>query len=210
MASLREEPYLVAIEVVNRRCRGMKALKDLGIQQYILKDVRSLPGGQTRHLIRIPSRRIKEIPKDTFTKMNSSEKSIWGASAWFDSKGCDVCNTIMSQNSFLISGRHIEGYAIVYSFVAPSFAAFKRVVSTLESKGLKLRILEMAKFKPRGKVLTEKQERVLWVALKMGFFEFPRKITMQELSHRLGISLSTLSEIIRRGTRRLMKSHLEA
>ena len=57
--------------------------------------------------------------------------------------------------------------------------------------------------------MTEKQERVLWLALKMGFFEFPRRITMLELSRRLGVGLSTLSEIIRRGIRRLLENHFE-
>ena len=55
--------------------------------------------------------------------------------------------------------------------------------------------------------MTKKQEKVLWIALKMGFFEFPRKIHMRELSEKLGISMSNLSEILRRGLRRLVEAH---
>jgi len=77
------------------------------------------------------------------------------------------------------------------------------------ASGLKPKILEVGKFRPKGKTLTEKQERVLWLALKMGFFEFSRKITMAELSRRLGLGLSTLSEITRRGIRRLLEDHFE-
>jgi predicted DNA binding protein len=83
-------------------------------------------------------------------------------------------------------------------------------IRILEASGLKPKILEIGKFKPKGEVLTEKQERVLWLALKMGFFDFPRKITMLELSSRLGVGLSTLSEIARRGIRRLLEYHFEA
>jgi len=98
---------------------------------------------------------------------------------------------------------------MIYSFVAPNFEAFKSIVSTLEASGLKPKTLEVWKFRPRGKILTEKQERALWLGLKMGFFEFPRKITMLELSRVLGVKLSTLSEITRRGMRRLLKHHFE-
>ncbi len=184
-------------------------LKDLGIQQYSLSDVRGLPGGPTRHLVRMPSKEITEIPEKTFTRIRGSGRLDGGASAWFDSDGCDVCKTILSQNAFLISGRHIEGYTILYNFVAPNFGAFKSIVSTLEASGLEPKILEVAKFKPKGKILTEKQERTLWLALKMGFFEFPRKITMLQLARRLGVGLSTLSEITRRGIRRLLEDHFE-
>ena len=184
-------------------------LEDSGIQQYTLSDVRAMPGGLTRHLIRAPLHQIREIPPDTITKTRGYGKFKGGASVWFDSDGCDVCKAILSQNAFLISGRHIEGYTTLYNFVAPNFSAFKNIVSTLEDRGLKPKILEVARFKPKGKILTEKQERVLWLALKNGFFDYPRKTNTLELSRRLGISLSTLSEITRRGMRRLVEDHFE-
>jgi predicted DNA binding protein len=204
-----DEPYHITIEMVNKHCKGLRMLKDSGIQRCTLVDIRGLPEGLTRHLIRIPSEQINEIPENTFTKIRRGSKFGGGLSAWFDSDGCDVCKAILSHSSFLISGRHIEDYTIVYSFVVPNFVAFKTIVSTLESRGLKPKILEVGKFRPKGKTLTEKQERVLWLALKMGFFEFPRKITMLELSRRLGVGLSTVSEITRRGMRRLLEDHFE-
>ncbi len=209
MERSQDEPYHITIEIVNTGCKGLRMFETSGIQQYTLSDIRGLPTGLTRHLVKIPSKEITAIPEDSFSEIRRDGKLGGGASAWFDSDGCDVCKTILSHNSFLISGRHVEGHTIVYSFVAPNFDAFQRIVSTLEANGLEPKILEVARFKPKGKVLTEKQERALWLALKMGFFEFPRKITMLELSRRLGIGLSTLSEITRRGIRRLLEDHFE-
>lgn len=209
MEQPQDEPYHITIEIVNKGCKGLRMLENSGILQYTLSDIRGLPTGLTRHLVKMPSKEITTIPENTFVEIRRGGKFGGGASAWFDSDGCDVCKTILSHDSFLISGRHVEGYTIAYSFVAPNFDAFQRIVSTLEAKGLELKILEVARFKPKGKVLTEKQERALWLALKMGFFQFPRKITMLELSRRLGIGLSTLSEITRRGIRRLLEDHFE-
>ena len=155
----------------------------------------------------MPPKKIKEIPKNIM-KIHRSEFD-GESSAWFDSDGCDVCKAILSHSSFLISGRHMGDYIIVYSFVVPSFDAFKEIISTVESKGLKPKILQLGKFKLTEKVLTRKQERVLLLALRMGFFQVPRRITMHELSNRLGVGLSTLSEIIRRGMRRLLEDHFE-
>jgi len=45
--------------------------------------------------------------------------------------------------------------------------------------------------------------------LEKGVFDYPRKTNTLELSRRLGISLSTLSEITRRGMRRLVEDHFE-
>jgi len=82
-------------------------------------------------------------------------------------------------------------------------------VSTLEARGLTPKILKVVKFKPKSRILTDKQERVLWLALKLGFFDYPRKINSIEFSRRLGIVPSTLSEMTRRGIRKLLESHFE-
>ena len=198
------EPYHVTIEIVNERCRGLRMLESSGIEQYTLEDVRGLPEGSTRHLIKIPKEHVSKMPEDRFTKISSSGE------LWFDSDGCDVCNTILSHRSFLVSARHISDYTIIYDFVVPNHEAFKNIISTLEDSGLSPKILEVTKFKPKTKVLTEKQERVLWLALKLGFFDYPRKMDSIEFSKKLGIVPSTLSEMTRRGIRRLLKHYFEA
>ena len=200
--SLKDEPYHVTLEVVNKRCKGLRMLEGLGVKQYTLADIRSLPEGLTRHLIKIPSNQINKVPPEPFSKILTGE-------AWFDSDGCDVCNTILSNSSFLVSARHMADHTIVYNFVAPSHDAFRNIVSTLEARGLTPKILEVVKFQPRGNILTEKQERVLWLALKLGFFEYPRRINSIEFSHKLGIVPSTLSEMTRRGILRLLKHYFE-
>lgn len=208
MQQREDEPYHVTLEVVNKGCKGLQMLRNSGAQQFTLSDVRGSPGGLTRHLIRASSAKIKGSA-DTLTKMSDRGKIKDGESVWFDSDGCDACKAILSQNAFLISGKHVESDTILYSFVASNFETYRNIILTLEAHALKPKILEVTRFNPKGRILTEKQERVLWLALKMGFFEFPRKITMLELSKRLGIGLATVSEIIRRGSRRLFENHFE-
>jgi predicted DNA binding protein len=98
---------------------------------------------------------------------------------------------------------------MLYSFVAPTFDAYQQILTTLESKGWQPKILEIGRFRSGGNVLTEKQERALLLALRLGFFEVPRRISMRELSNKLQVALSTSSEIIRRGLRRLLEQHFK-
>ena len=210
MQRLRDEPYHATLEIVNTRCKGLGIIKDLGIKQCALVDVRNLPSGLTRHLIRFPSSEMRNIPKDSPHEINVSHKGDKETFLWFDTDGCDVCRTILATNSFLVSGRKLEGSLITHSFVAPTPEAFKEILIKLEQSGLQPKIVEAGKFQPEGKTLTRKQERVLWLALKMGYFDYPRKVHTSELSQRLGTGASTLSETIRRGTRRLLEDHFES
>jgi len=203
-----DEPYRITIEIVNERCKLLRTLEDAGVQQFRVIDVRGYAGGLTRHLMRVPSNQFDKVPRGSL-KIQSGGKFERETSGWFDSNGCDVCNTIVSHGSFLISGRNVKDHTLIYTFITPNFNAFKRIMSALEDSGFKPKILEAGKYMPKGKILTEKQERVLWLALEMGFFDYPRKISVVELSRRLGIGASTLSEITRRGINRLLKHHFE-
>ncbi|MCL4437101.1 MAG: helix-turn-helix domain-containing protein [Thaumarchaeota archaeon] len=201
-------PYNISIEIVNERCKVLALLKDLGINEFRMMDVRGSEKGVTCHLVKMSSRQIEKIPKDNFTKKHSDypDEDL----AWFDTDGCDVCNTIVSNGSFLVSGRDIQNQTFIYTFIAPNFEAYRSIISGLESKGLKPKVLKIERYEAKGRILTEKQERVLWLALKMGFFDYPRKINSVEFAKKVGVEPSTLSEITRRGMRRLLEHYFES
>ena len=208
MADMWRKPYHVVIEVENRQCRILKKVVSLGIKPLKVTDIRSSSSGSVKHLIELDREQLKKIPKE-FKIVASRGKAESKPSIWFESEGCEVCNCILSRDAFLISGKSMEENTIKYSFIVPTFEAYKSIVSALENSGHKVNVLKMGSFEPKTGVLTEKQERIFWLALKGGFFDYPRKIGTQELSDKLGIRPSTLSEILRRGTRRLLEHYFE-
>jgi hypothetical protein len=210
MSRVWDEPYHVVIEIKNKGCRVLEALENVGLQRFRIVDVRGLTGGLTRHLVELPSEYVDKILKTRIVKTKEVSKFEEKTSFWFESEGCNLCNTILSHGSFLISGRNVEDATFIYSFIAPNFDAFKSIISVLERSNFKTKILRVEKYEPKGKILTRKQERVLWLALKMGFFDYPRKINTEEFARKLGISPSTMSEVIRRGIKRLLEYHFEA
>ena len=208
MADMWRKPYHVVIEVENRQCRILKKVASLGIKHLKVTDIRSSHSGAVKHLIELDNEQVKKIPKD-FKIVASRGKAESKPSIWFESEGCEVCNCILSRDAFLISGKSMEEHTIKYSLIVPTFEAYKSIVSSLENAGHKVNVLKMGSFEPKTGVLTEKQEKIFWLALKGGFFDYPRKIDTRELSAKLGISPSTLSEILRRGTRRLLEHYFE-
>ena len=93
--------------------------------------------------------------------------------------------------------------------MVPTFEAYKGIISDLEKACGAVKVLKVGKFEQQIGVLTENQERIFWLALKSGFFDYPRKVGMAELAAKLAISPATLSEILRRGTRRLLEHYFK-
>ncbi len=93
--------------------------------------------------------------------------------------------------------------------MVPTAEAYKGIINDLQKAGYKTNILKIGKFEQHIDVLTENQERIFWLALKSGFFDYPRQIRIAELATKLGISAATLSEILRRGTRRLLEHYFK-
>jgi predicted DNA binding protein len=199
------EPYHVVIEIENKQCKMVKKLASLGFKHLKVVDVRSSSSGSVRHLMDVGEDQTRKVPKELAAKGHVEGKS----SVWLESEGCEVCNTILVHDAFLVSGKSMEDSIITYSFMVPTFEAYKGIITDLEKAGYKVNVRKIGKFEQQIGVLTENQERIFWLALKSGFFDYPRRVNMAELAGKLGISPATLSEIMRRGTRRLLEHYFK-
>jgi len=199
------EPYHVVIEIENKQCKMVKKLASLGFKHLKVVDVRSSSSGSVRHLMDVGEDQAQKVPKELAAKGHVEGKT----SVWLESEGCEVCNTILAHNAFLVSGKSMDDSIIAYSFMVPTFEAYQGIISDLEKVGYKVNVRKIGKFEQQIGVLTENQERIFWLALKSGFFDYPRRVGMAELAAKLEISAATLSEIMRRGTRRLLEHYFK-
>ncbi|MDY6931373.1 MAG: PAS domain S-box protein [Halobacteriota archaeon] len=55
--------------------------------------------------------------------------------------------------------------------------------------------------------LTARQRTIIQTALEEGFYDYPKKINLKELAEEFNVSISTISEIIRRGERNILKHY---
>ena len=205
MVDAWREPYQVVIEVENKQCQMVGKLAALGFKHLKVVDVRSSKGGCVRHLMDVGEDQAPKVPQELAAKGRVENKSA----VWLESEGCEVCNTILAHDAFLVSGKSMQNNLITYSFMVPTPEAYKGILTDLERAGHKVTILKVGKFTQQIDVLTENQERIFWLALKSGFFDYPRQIGLTELAAKLGVSPATLSEIMRRGTRRLLEHYFK-
>ncbi len=205
LADVWREPYQVVIEVENKECKMVGKLASLGFKHLKVVDVRSSKSGSVRHLMDMGEDQAQKVPKELAAKGHVEGKSA----VWLESEGCEVCNTILAHDAFLVSGKSMQDNIITYSFMVPTHEAFRGIINDLEKSGHKVTVRKVGKFEAQIDVLTENQERIFWLALKSGFFDYPRQVGMAELAAKLGISAATLSEIMRRGTRRLLEHYFK-
>ncbi len=205
MVDVWREPYQVVIEVENKQCKMVGKLASLGFKHLKVVDVRSSTSGSVRHLMDMGEDQAQKVPKELAAKGHVEGKSA----VWLESEGCEVCNTILAHDAFLVSGKSMQDNIITYSFMVPTHEAFRGIINDLEKTGHKVIVRKVGKFEAQIDVLTENQERIFWLALKSGFFDYPRQVGMAELAAKLGISAATLSEIMRRGTRRLLEHYFK-
>ncbi|MHB2035910.1 MAG: helix-turn-helix domain-containing protein [Nitrososphaerales archaeon] len=116
---------------------------------------------------------------------------------------CPVCSTLSDLNCSLLSAVTTEEGKMEWKLLVSGDDTLKKVTDRLSSRGVGFKILEVMRLQSKAE-LTARQEQIAKMALEMGYFEFPKKIRLEELSRRLGISAGTLSEILRRAEKHVL------
>jgi predicted DNA binding protein len=118
---------------------------------------------------------------------------------------CTACRSFATSECFLVSAKsNPEG--LVEWKVLSSGSGLKKLLDNLEKGGVKAEIRSITELKDEN-ALTERQEEILQIALEKGYFEYPKKMDIAELAKLLGISKPTLSEILRRGQKKILAEH---
>ena len=88
----------------------------------------------------------------------------------------------------------------------------EQVKEFLENRGVNYKVLSLtdAKFSLNSPIsrLTEKQQEAISLAFRLGYFDTPRKVSVDELAEKLGLSSSTLAVHLRRAEHRLLAEML--
>jgi predicted DNA binding protein len=82
----------------------------------------------------------------------------------------------------------------------------KTLLAKLEDYAIEASIGELSGVKG-GDRLTSRQREILAKAISLGYFEFPRRFSLTELSKQVGIKPSTLSQVLRSAEEKVMKEY---
>jgi predicted DNA binding protein len=113
-----------------------------------------------------------------------------------------VPKTIDQYHGFFLNATYDQGIER-WDFLIPS-QHLDYIVEGLKSIMINTEI-KIKEYKPLSEMeLTEKEKEILETAVKLGYFEFPRKVNLEDLSKTLNISPSTLLYHIRNIEKKIM------
>jgi len=123
-------------------------------------------------------------------------------------KDCTVCNSLINTGSpsFISSAATEEDCAMGYKIFLNS-EGVPALLNRLSRRGVAYRVTEISPISPDLR-LTSRQLAVLKSAMEMGLYDFPRRVTQDELAAKIGIKPSTLNEILRRAERKILGDFL--
>ncbi len=167
--------------------------------------------GRGKSLIEIRGKEeeVQEIPKaleeNPFVcKIQLSKVgkgSILGA---IEVNQCSICRAIQGTDCFLTHGVTTEDGSLLLKIMAGERKSLRDFVSKLEEDGCDIKIISL-RDPEKEDLLTERQEEILRTAYEMGYFEYPKKVNIKTLADRLGMSVSTLSEMLRKSEKKVLE-----
>ena len=173
-----------------------------------LMNWRKEDGGKGRELIRVEGmgdyeelfNSIKgrpEVCEVRFTRVDDGS-----ALGVITTNTCAVCNTLEGTNCFLMDASVNENW-ITWKMLTSDRESLKSVFDRLKKQGFEVKLHRIKEVESTGP-LTDKQEQILRIALIRGYFDYPKRISLRELAALFGISISTASEILRKGQKKVL------
>ena len=124
-------------------------------------------------------------------------------------EGCEGCLSLAQADVFLLSGHTTEEGRLEWKVAFSKRKDLDALVSKLQALNADVAILRVSNQLDDGLHLTDRQLKIVEVAFKRGYYDYPKRISIRELARIFSVSTATVSEILRRGQRKIIKEHLE-
>ncbi len=140
-----------------------------------------------------------------FTKVDMAKTGRNRMLATVSTTKCAICSTMAGSGCFLISATAKDDY-LHWTVLASSNDQIKALIQRMKKNGMETELVKITDISSKEE-LTKRQEDILRIALEKGYFDYPKKTSIRDLAKLFGISISTLSEILRSGQRKIMASY---
>jgi len=134
--------------------------------------------------------------------MKSKSGHIYGSAT---SLRCTVCKDVAKSKCFLASVDVTSGGA--RWTVIGNNNSFRELLVALEEDRIPFQV-KLKRNLEDSELLTARQEQILSIAFERGYFDFPKKVGLDELAALAEIKTSTLAEILRRGQKKILGEYL--
>lgn len=143
----------------------------------------------------------KEVLKASFSHV--SERVVFGEVVI---DRCAACTALKRSDCFMVSSKSKTAGWLEWTVAAESNGMIYDLIDLLERQGCEVQLTRISA-SSGASGLTQRQEEILQFAYSNGYYEYPRRIRLRELSLIFDVSPSTMSEILRAGQRRVFSEY---
>ncbi len=144
---------------------------------------------------------IENHPSVNIVRMNEIKTGVVFITV--SSKNCDTYRILADSDCHLISGKSIGDGSVELKLITRNEGSLALLVKNLEKNGIALELMNSNKLN-KGALLTQRQQNIIQQALENGYYDYPKKTNIKELSKLFDISPSTLGEILQRGEKKVI------
>lgn len=134
-------------------------------------------------------------------------RSAGNGSVWVQSPSCEPCSFFSSPFFQVLGSRSIRNSRVQYRILLPSAMELKTLEKRMKEAGLEYDIVGIVPYMHQE--LTDRQREILKIALDEGYFDEKFRISLTELAEIIGMSPSSLSEILRRSFKKTVDFYFD-
>ncbi len=140
---------------------------------------------------------------------NFDTKRTRNGTVWVECTSCSVCS-FFARIPFLevVGMTSAQEDRLMVKAQLPSLSSLRYLKSKLKYAGLEYHVADVRPFSHME--VTQREREALQFALERNYFEFENRSTLSELAEQMGVSKSSLSETLRRGTRKAVIQYLSS
>jgi predicted DNA binding protein len=120
---------------------------------------------------------------------------------------CLACAMLADSKCHLISANGTSEGRVLWRIMTSDRDDVKKLVGRLNDAMFNAELLRLTPI-TEHEVLTRRQEELIMMAFEKGYFDTPRKVKLKNLAQTTGVSQATLSEILRKGQKRIVVDYL--
>ena len=143
----------------------------------------------------------KDVVRANFSR--ESDKAVMGEVV-IDK--CAACIALKQSNCFMVSSKSKVGGWLEWVVAAQNNSSIQDLVNLLGKNKCQVQLTRVSG-SSGAPGLTTRQEEILQFAYSNGYYEYPRRVSLTDLSRIFEVSPSTMSEILRAGQRRIFSEY---
>ena len=217
MSNIREKGFIWQAynNMISLKCQ-VEALLDVKRSDCLVVNAFADQCNTIEHLSLGEDRTIHRVTllkgrEDTFSRLHVEEvrlKRINDGTTWVEANSCAACAFFSRLPFANIVGISISGRkSVQFRILAPSRSDFSLMKSRMRDEQIEFNVLSVTT--GGRKELTCRQRAIMQTAIQLRYFENRNRISLTDLAEVIGVSPSTLSEIIRRSVKKTISYYFD-